>query len=273
MQIPEIICDAHLHYGDPVPLKAITETSPLKERFPCYRTVEFARMDDYQARFDEHHVAKTVLVPFVFRELDKDAESLFVIDFAKKDPERFYPYALLNEDQPDFAENHYREIVGLKEHIVLHETVLTETRKMILEILQAHGLTFLIHTYAQPRLQYVSDIVKNFPRLKIQIAHMGRAKPGNIPFMLDMIDAVRPFENVTFDTSTIRESIVVTEAVKRIGAERILYGSDFPFFMDEMGTEDIMEKQIQHVLDAEITDSGKEQIFFLNFDRWISYGK
>lgn len=273
MDIPEKICDAHLHFGAPEPLKAIADNSPLKERFPCYRTVEFDRMDDYQARFDEHHVWKTVLIPFVFRELDKDAESLFVISQAQKDPEHFYPYALLNEASPDFAENHYQEIVGLKEHIVMHQTVLTDTRKIIFEMLQAHGLTLLIHTYAEPRIQYVTDIVKNFPRLKIQIAHMGRAKPGVIPFMLNIIDAVRSFENVTFDTSTVRESIIVTEAVKRIGAERILYGSDFPFFMDETGTEDIMEKQILHVLGAEITNAQKEQIFFKNFDHWITYGR
>ncbi len=273
MDIPERICDAHLHYGDPGPLKAIAESSPLREQFPCYRTVEFDRMDDYPARFDEHRIRKTVLVPFVFRELDKDAESLFVIERAKKDPERYYPYALLNEDSPDFAEEHYREIVGLKEHIVMHQTVLTDMRKLIFESLQAHGLTLLIHTYARPRIQYVTDIVQNFPRLKIQIAHMGRAKPGDIPFMLNMIEAVCPFENVTFDTSTIRQSEVVTEAVKRIGAGRILYGSDFPFFMDETGTEDIMEKQIRHVLDAEITDSEKYRIFSGNFDRWISYGR
>ena len=155
----------------------------------------------------------------------------------------------------------------------MHQTVLTDTRKIIFEMLQAHGLTLLIHTYAEPRIQYVADIVKNFPRLKIQIAHMGRAKPGVIPFMLNIIDAVRSFENVTFDTSTVRESIIVTEAVKRIGAERILYGSDFPFFMDETGTEDIMEKQILHVLGAEITNAQKEQIFFKNFDHWITYGR
>jgi len=273
MMIPEQICDAHLHYGDPDALKPIAETSPLVETFPCYRTVEFDRMDDYPARLEEHHVCKTVLVPFVFRELDKDAESLSVIRYAESDPERYYPYALLNEDSPDFAESHYRKIVGLKEHVVLHQTVLTDTRKLIFEILQAHGLTLLIHTYADRRIQYVTDIVKNFPRLKIQIAHMGRAKPGSIPFMLQVIDSVRSFENVTFDTSTVRESIVVEEAVNRIGAGRILYGSDFPFFMDEKGTEDIMEQQIQHVLRAKITDSEKEQIFCRNFDRWISRGQ
>ena len=212
MEIPEKICDAHLHYGKAEPLKAIAESSPLKERFPCYRTVEFDRMDDYRKRFDEHGVKKTVLVPFVFRELDKDAESLFVMDFAKTDPERFYPYALLNEDSPEFAENHYQEIAGLKEHIVLHETILTEIRKKIFETLQSHGLTLLIHTYAEPRIQYVTDIVRNFPKLKIQIAHMGRAKPGNIPFMLSVIDAVRSFENVTFDTSKFDKSNEVKDS-------------------------------------------------------------
>lgn len=272
MEIPENLCDAHLHYGDPVQLRAVTERSTLRQRFPCYQTVEFDRMDDYEARLSEHSTVRTVLIPFVFRELDKRRENLRILEKSEKDPERYWPYALLDEDDPEFLETHFRRLVGLKEHIVLHATALTSRRKEILSCLQAHHMTFLIHTRSDRRLSYVRDIARNFPGLKIQVAHMGRAKPGDVPFMLEILESLADLPQVCFDTSTVRQTFVVKAAVKIVGPERVLYGSDFPFFMDGQGTEDIMERQIRHILDAGLPTAQQELIFSQNFKRLITRG-
>ena len=265
------ICDAHLHYGRPRVLRTLAEGSGLRDRFPCYRTVQFGPMDDYEARLAEHGVAASALIPFVFRELDRAAENRLVLDYARQHPGRYFPYALLDEDDPSFLEENFRQIVGLKEHIVLHATELTERRKDIFARLEAYGLVMLMHTRADRRVAYVSEIVKNFPRLKIQVAHMGRAKPDDVPFMLQVIEALRPYENVFFDTSTVRQPEVVSKAVNLTGAGRILYGSDFPFFLDR--TEDIMAEQIQHVLRSGLTAEQQELIFSRNFDRLVTFGK
>ena len=50
MAMPENLCDAHLHYGNPVQLRPLAEHSSLRVQFPCYRTVEFDRMDSYTDR-------------------------------------------------------------------------------------------------------------------------------------------------------------------------------------------------------------------------------
>lgn len=265
------ICDAHLHYGLPGPLRATAESSPLRSLFPCYRTVQFDRMDSYEARLAEHGVEKSVLIPFVFRELDRALENRLVLDFARQHPGRFLPYALLDEDDPSFLEENHRQIVGLKEHIVLHATELTQPRKEIFARLQAYGLILLMHTRAERRADYVAEIVRNFPRLKIQVAHMGRATPEDVPFMLGMIESLRPYENVFFDTSTVRQPEVVSKAVNLAGAGRVLYGSDFPFFLKE--GEDIMEEQIQHVLRSGLSGEEQELIFSGNFDRLVTFGK
>jgi len=267
------ICDAHLHYGDPGPLRAITENSPLRERFPCYQTVQYGRMDDYEARFAENGVERSVLVPFVFREVDKARESIRVLDYARRYPVKYYGYALVDDEEPGFADRHAAEMVGLKQHIVLHETELTDIRKDICASLQDHELILLLHTHGDKRIGYVTEIVKNFPRLKIQIAHMGRGKPGDLPFIYQVLEAMRPFENVFFDTSTVRQSEVVSRAVDMVGPERILYGSDFPFFMDRAGEENIMEAQVRHILRAGLPERQQELIFSGNFDRLITLGK
>ena len=207
----------------------------------------------------------------IFRELDKGRENRLVLDCARQHPNRYFPYALLDEDDPSFLDENFRQIVGLKEHIVLHATELTGPRKEIFARLQEYGLIMLMHTRADRRVDYVAEIVRNFPRLKIQIAHMGRAAPEDVPFMLQVIEALRPYKNVFFDTSTVRQPEVVSKAVNLTGAGRILYGSDFPFFLDR--TEDIMAEQIQHVLRSGLTAEQQELIFSRNFDRLVTFGK
>lgn len=267
------ICDAHLHYGHGEELKRMAESSALRRQFPCYSMVQFDRMDDYEARFQEHQVERSVLVPFVFREVDKKRENRLCIDYARAHPGKYFPYAILDEADPGLLSRHAGEIVGLKQHIVLHDTALTPARKEICAELQERELIFLLHTHADQRIEYVTELVKNFPRLKIQVAHMGRGKPGDTAFIRQVMEALRPYENVFFDTSTVRQSEMVTMAVNMIGAERLLYGSDFPFFLDEAGKEDIMEEQIRHILRAGLPEAQQELIFSGNFQQLVTFGK
>ncbi len=266
-----VLRDAHLHFGDPAAMRKIAETSPLAEAFPCYRTVQYGPMADYGALLEKHGVAESVLVPSVFREHDKTEESLRCIAFSKSRP-GLYPYALLDEDNPGFIDGHFRDIVGVKEHIVLHESRLSDAKREIFARMQQHGLTLLLHSQAARRVQYVTAILREFPRMKIQIAHLGRSTPDNLGFMEEMFRAFAPFETVTFDTSTVRDLRAVELAVQIVGAGRILYGSDFPFFMDGEGREDIMEAQVKHVLRADITDGDRQRIFSDNFKYWITKG-
>ncbi|MBE6994037.1 MAG: amidohydrolase [Ruminococcaceae bacterium] len=273
MNRPIIVHDAHMHFGPRGPIEAAALTSPLRDRFPAYKTMQFSRMEDYESQFEAHHVEKAVLVPFVLKEPGLETQTNWCLDYARQHPGRFYPYALIDDDDPDYVERHYGELVGLKQHIILHETEVTSARREMFALLQEHGLVLLLHTHSDKRVQYVTEIVRDFPHLKIQVAHMGRAKADNVPFMREIIETFAPFENVFFDTSTIRIPEVVTMAVRKIGAERVLYGSDFPFFMDETGEEDVMQAQIDHILRAEITDRQRELIFRENFDRLITFGK
>lgn len=266
------IFDAHLHYGETERMRRTALTSDLRDTFPCYSIVQFSGMDDYLLRLKEHGIEKTAVVPFVFRELDKTQENSQVLDFSEKLPGVCFPYALLDEEDTSFLDENFRRIVGLKEHIVLHKTALTPKRREIFARMEQWGLTLLLHSNSGCRIDYVRQILGEFPRMKVQIAHMGRDKTGSVPFMLEVLEAMRPYENVVFDTSTVRIPEVVAQAVNLIGPDRILYGSDFPFFMDKDGTEDIMEAQIQHILRAGLPEYQQELIFSGNFERFITFG-
>lgn len=266
------IIDAHLHYGATERMRQTVLTSALRNTFPCYSIVQFSRMGDYPLRLKEHGIEKTAVVPFVFRELDKTRESQDVLDFSESLPGICYPYGILDEEDTSFLDRNFRRIVGLKEHIVLHKTELTPKRREIFARMEEWGLTLLLHSNSGARIGYIRQIMSEFPRMKVQIAHMGRDKTGSIPFMLEVLEAMRPYENVVFDTSTVRIPEVVAQAVDIVGPDRILYGSDFPFFMDKEGTEDIMEAQILHILRSGIPQHQQELIFSENFERFITFG-
>lgn len=265
------ICDAHLHYGLREQVEKIVTTSLVAKEFPCYNIVQLDAMDCYEKHFSEHHVERTVLVPFVFREQSAAEENALVLEYARQDPQHRYPYALLDESDPGFVGRHFRDYVGIKEHIVRNKSVLTEEKMVIFEQLRDHNMTFLIHSERIRRAEYLLAILQNFPGIKIQIAHMGRGLPGDTQMIFQMLELFRPYETVTFDTSTTRDAWMVEQAVQTVGAERILYGSDLPFFI-ESPEEDIMDAQIRQILNADITDDQREAIFHNNFIHWIQRG-
>ena len=265
------VYDAHIHYGDPELMEIIAANSPLREKFPCYRTFQHWNMVDYPALFARNDIKKAVIIPFVFAEHDKTHESLRVINFAKRTPGLF-PYALLDEDNTEFVTKHKDIVVGVKEHIVLHESELTPQKKKIFAQVKEYGMTLLLHSWAAKRIEYVQAIQDNFPGMKIQIAHLGRDGTGEPKFIYHILESLAHFDSVFFDTSTVRSREVLEKAVDIVGSDRILYGSDFPFFMDKDGEEDIIKEQINHVLETNLSSDVKEKIMYKNFDNYYERG-
>jgi len=90
----------------------------------------------------------------------------------------------------------------------------------------------LIHTgdpdtygFAQPTL--VGDLADAFPDLTLIVGHMGKR------LYEDAILVARWFENVILETS-FRSPRQIARAISRVGADRVVYGSDMPFGMMEV---------------------------------------
>ncbi|MGC8976471.1 MAG: amidohydrolase family protein [Candidatus Ratteibacteria bacterium] len=105
------------------------------------------------------------------------------------------------------------------------------------------------------------DIVilsKNFPKLKIIVAHL---RGIDIRGVL----TIKNYENIYVDTSGAQPvSGIIEYAVKKIGSERILYGSDvyFPFGRD-------IPVQLSSVIYSNIKSNEKENILFKNAKKFL----
>jgi predicted TIM-barrel fold metal-dependent hydrolase len=115
----------------------------------------------------------------------------------------------------------------------------------------------LIHTgepdtygFAQPTL--VGDLADTFPDLTLIIGHMGKR------LYEDAICVARWFENIILETS-FRSHRDIARAVNRVGADRVVYGSDIPFGVPEI--------EMLKVRVADITPEEKRMVLGENMAR------
>ena len=101
---------------------------------------------------------------------------------------------------------------------------------------------------------------KNFPKLRIIAAHL---RGIDIRGIME----IKKFENIYVDTSGAQPIAGIIEfAVKKIGSERILFGSDVYF----PGGRDV-SVQLMAVLSSKIKTKEKENILFKNAKRILEY--
>jgi len=136
----------------------------------------------------------------------------------------------------------------------------------IMEQLKERGMPLIHHTWNtrvigrntikdcfQTDAEDIAVLAQAFPDVKIIAAHL---RGNGIRGIIEL----KKYENVFFDTSGGQPMRGILEyAVKKIGAHRILYGSD-AYFPD--GRD--FPSQISAVEAAEIKDSEKEDIFWNN---------
>lgn len=101
-----------------------------------------------------------------------------------------------------------------------------------LEVLNDTGLLLMLHIPRKERLKDIlnlmqlKEIEKRYPRVKLIVAHVGRAyceeDIGNA------FEVLSDCENMVFDISANCNSQVFKRLIKAVGPKRILFGSDMP---------------------------------------------
>ncbi len=125
----------------------------------------------------------------------------------------------------------------------------------ILEVACQHGMVLSFHPNKRP--EDMLAMIKQFPKLQIVIAHLDGY--GLYDFA---IETMQKHNNVYFDISAhgTREGMLA-DAVSKVGADRILFGTDYPGYSPA--------PFIESVLSAKITDTDKEKILAENAKRLL----
>ena len=125
----------------------------------------------------------------------------------------------------------------------------------LLEHIEDYGMTVSIHTID---LDQMEAMAKAHPHVQFVFAH-----PGEKANVLRHIEIMRSLENVSLDISGtgILRYGVIRRLVSQCGAERILFGTDYPIGGPEV--------YIASVLSEKITDRERELIFSGNAKRLL----
>lgn len=134
------------------------------------------------------------------------------------------------------------------------DPIMEKAEKLKIPILHHSWNTQIINNRKhQSDPEDIANLASRFPKVKIIMAHLTASEVRGV-------NIIKPFPNIYADTSGSQPfSGIIEYAVKELGAERILYGSDAP------GRD--FSSQLGRIYGAKIKLSEKELIFGINAER------
>ncbi len=155
-----------------------------------------------------------------------------MLEAVKKYPGRLYGYVVVSPHEADtdldalFA---CPGIKGLKVHAAFHRASIADDRYApYFEYADRHGLPVLFHTWEVVDTPNVVKWAKLYPNAKYIIGHSAMR---TWEVKREVIEAIRSLDNVYADTTiSMTYDGAVEFAASKLGAERLCYGSDLPFY-------------------------------------------
>jgi predicted TIM-barrel fold metal-dependent hydrolase len=169
-------------------------------------------------------------------------------------PDRFWGLAAANPWFGDDAVSELRRsfdagLVGLKLNSHLQGFVLSDP--------MVHPLIETCRDYVVPLYAHTGTPITAEP---FQLAELARAHPdvsmvlghmGYTDFWYDAVPAALQADNIVLETSLI-DIMNISDAIEKVGAERLIFGSDFP--------ESDLSLEIEKMSLIEMTDSDRQKI-------------
>ena len=173
-----------------------------------------------------------------------------VIDASRYSKGRLCPVASFNPDlgiegNLERLRRIKDQILGLKLYPTFHFLRPdSDFMERIYSYLEDEGLILIVHTGCDPgiwelpalcenaRPKYVERVARNHKDLIIILAHMGSysvLQEGM--FFHEALNLMSKYDNVYGDTSAI-SSYYIKAAVKEVGSDKVLFGSDYPYVVN-----------------------------------------
>src|SRR5215211_6222601 len=202
-----------------------------------------AHVDEYEAfgwfdppeamieLMDEAGIEKAVVMTYADAPVLKSDALQYIHDACKKYPGRLIPYARINPHADNAAVLLEEAIVdlGMKGLKIHQESVTASAHHKAVVSLVKKAATFnapaLFHSGDEPLSlpQQFARLAEEAPEATIILAHMGGYHHTD-----DAIRVCERYSNLLVDTSACPYPHKIREAIERLGAHRVLFGSDGP---------------------------------------------
>ena len=258
MSLPDLpdygIIDAHMH-----PYLA------------SHRDFPFSVPETYEEFFAEQRRAGITLSCGAFN-IYNDGSDFSVIEECNRRvlevhaafPDEFLPGVNVHPNFPDescaeiqkFYDSGFRWIGEIAAYVMNYKNYCEKGRLQIMDLAQELGMVLNIHPSS---LEDEENILKNFPRLKLLVAHPG------FPSIMENYQLAQQYPNLYFDISGggLPRWGMLKKGIQMLGPERILFGSDFPVISSGM--------YVSGVLFEHLTQEELKMVFRDNFLRLSGY--
>lgn len=232
--LPDQIIDSHSHSGLPEHVRWIDDRAygHMLSTFPSFSLEE---SEAWHARLHPGKRIRSLRFAKTFRGIDHKAANNYLLERSPTQ-DRIALFGL--PDDPDYTVDmlgHVR-VSALKMYYAYLEPPGTEIYQyfphVVLEAAQDKDIPIILHP---PRritmcLDQILKLVEDFPRLRICLAHLSLTKEV-VPELEDAFVALRSRSLVSFDTALVPSTEVVAMALRVIGVDRIMFGSDEPLHL------------------------------------------
>jgi predicted TIM-barrel fold metal-dependent hydrolase len=180
---------------------------------------------------DEAGIEKAVVMTYADAPVLKADALQYIHDACKKYPDRLIPYARINPHADNAAALLEEAIVDLKmKGLKIHQESVTAAahHDSIIRLVKRAAefdAPILFHSgdEALSLPQQFTKLAEAVPEATIILAHMGGYHHTD-----DAIGVCEKYENLLVDTSACPYPDKIKEAIERLGADRVLFGSDGP---------------------------------------------
>ena len=279
----EKIIDAHIHVGKEEFISKDVKEKLIK--WPLFNYLWDNPIESFTDVLKRKNISKAIIFPIPISSAwvdcydgeDTRTANNYIIDAYNTNKEKFIPFGLIPENPHDLEDLIKKGIKGFKEHSVgqrIHTIKDDNTAKMdgSYEVLNESGLPLLIHPAPIDKTLRIKKMFDKYPSLKIILAHCGH-KYGNFlkeeEETLEVVENLKGYENLYFETSNIQTSGLLDEIYSLVG-DKMVFGSDYPFGQINRRTDEIIDvyKKERETIDAmNIPKEGKEGVFYKNISK------
>ncbi len=277
-----MIIDFHSHVFPPQIKK---NRSRYIDSDPCFailysnKDAKLATADELIASMDRNRVDISVIlnIGWTTHELCVETND-YILESTARYPERLIGFcsvqpqsfeAALDEIER-CAKGGIRGVGEIRPDIQLFDLRDEEVMKPFVDMLKKHNLILLTHATepvghiypgkgaVTPEMLY--PFIADNPELTIVCAHWG----GGLPFYALMPEVKRGMEKVYFDTAAspfLYNPQVYEQAIQLVGADKILFGSDYPLLEQA--------RLLREIESLELTEEIKKQILAGNAQRLL----
>ena len=125
-------------------------------------------------------------------------------------------------------DNFKRGFKGAKIHFLYEETKIDQLKNAFM-FLESVDAPVIVHALFSDKVKQIKKILKIAPNLKIILAHMGRGHIYTDEGVIENAIALKKYDNIFFETSTIGNIAAMKDVCNIIGEDRVIFGSDYPF--------------------------------------------